>query len=421
MAEITKFGASEVSFHIKHDLREIPPGKDYGNESIIPEKSSENYSLLDRCKSAAEANKYRKQIEKECFSYNRKNLVHAVEVVVQCPVDCPPEQKEAFFRETYNYICSTLPMGERCVFVAEVHVDEKHYSPTGEMISKDHLHVMYVPGVPDTKHDGFDFKLCADELTKRAKLREFHPGLQSHLDSKRIKATVYRKKEGDGKTIGLSVKQLKEITEKTGLKIDKSITVEQLAEILKVNRDITIYDKRLKAQLQNREEKIVALSATVTTQDKTISELKSKSSLKDALIERLQGQLRQKDAELSHSKSADLEAKRDNSSLQKQLQKKEQEQQQLIQKANQIIALKDAKIEAVTRDNAKLRQQLKDIQAELNQSKNKIKELEAKSEKQIQPERDSTWGNQNSWGTTNTWGTSSNWSSKATKQEERLW
>lgn len=416
MAEITKFGASEVAFHIKHDLREIPEGKDYGNESIIPEKSKDNYSLLDRCQTAAEANKYRKQIEKECFSYNRKNLVHAVEVVVQCPADCPPEQKEVFFRESYNYICSTLPMGERCVFVAEVHVDEKHYSPTGEMISKDHLHVMYVPGVPDTKHDGFDYKLCADELTKRARLREFHPGLQAHLDSQGIKATVYSKKEGDGKTIGLSVKQLKEITEKTGLKIDKSITVDQLAEILKVNRDITIYDKRLQAQLQEREEKIATLSATVTSQDKTISEMKSKATLKDALIERLQGQLRQKDAELSHSKSSDLEAKRDNSTLQEQLQKKDQEKQQLIQKANQIIASKDATIEAVTKDNEELRQQLKEVQAELARSKEKIQDLEAAAEKQVQPERDATWGNQNSWGNTNSWGDTTK-----TYTEDKTW
>lgn len=416
MAEITKFGASEVAFHIKHDLREIPEGKDYGNESIILEKSKDNYSLLDRCQTAAEANKYRKQIEKECFSYNRKNLVHAVEVVVQCPADCPPEQKEAFFRESYNYICSTLPMGERCVFVAEVHVDEKHYSPTGEMISKDHLHVMYVPGVPDTKHDGFDYKLCADELTKRAKLREFHPGLQSHLDSHGIKATVYSKKESDGKTIGLSVKQLKEITEKTGLKIDKSITVDQLAEILKVNRDITIYDKRLQAQLHDREEKIATLSATVTSQDKTISEMKSKATLKDALIERLQGQLRQKDAELSHSKSSDLEAKRDNSTLQEQLQKKDQEQQQLIQKANQIIASKDATIEAVTKDNEELRQQLKEMQAELARSKEKIQDLEAAAEKQVQPERDATWGTQNSWGNTNSWGDTTK-----TYTEDKTW
>lgn len=274
MAEITKFGASEVAFHINHDLREIPAGKDYGNESIIPEKSKDNYSLLDRCQTAAEANKYRKQIEKECFSYNRKNLVHAVEVVVQCPADCPPEQKKAFFQESYNYICSTLPMGERCVFVAEVHVDEKHYSPTGEMISKDHLHIMYVPGVPDTKHDGFDYKLCADELTKRAKLREFHPGLQSHLDSKGIKATVYSKKEGDGKTIVLSVKQLKEITNKTGIVIKEPITLDKLCEILLENQQIKIYDKQIRTMQEQLKSKDIELQQE---RDK-VAELEAKKS-----------------------------------------------------------------------------------------------------------------------------------------------
>lgn len=288
MAEITKFGASEVAFHIKHDLRELPPGKDYGNESIIPEKSKDNYNLLDRCQTAAEANKYRKQIEKECFSYNRKNLVHAVEVVVQCPADCPPEQKDAFFRESYNYICSTLPMGEKCVFVAQVHADEKHFSPTGEMISKEHLHVMYVPGVPDKKHDGFNFKLCADELTKRAKLREFHPGLQAHLDSNGIQATVYSKKKNDGNTIGLAVKQLKEITEKTGIKIDKSITVDRLAEIIKENHDIRIYDKKLKAQLLEQEKKIVSLSKDNTDLRRQLREMQAELDRSNEKIKELE-------------------------------------------------------------------------------------------------------------------------------------
>ena len=47
MAEITKFGASEVAFHIKHDLREIPEGKSYGNEAINKEQSCNNYSLIN--------------------------------------------------------------------------------------------------------------------------------------------------------------------------------------------------------------------------------------------------------------------------------------------------------------------------------------------------------------------------------------
>ena len=167
MAELTKFGASEVAYHIRHDLRDLPAGKAYGNEAVDSSLSRGNYSLLKgRCQTAVEANKYRKKIEEEVFKYNRKNLVHAVEIVVQCPSNCPADQKEAFFQETYKYICSTLPMGERSVFVAQVHVDERHYSPTGKMISKDHLHVMYVPAIKDTKHEGYEYRLCADQLTK---------------------------------------------------------------------------------------------------------------------------------------------------------------------------------------------------------------------------------------------------------------
>lgn len=196
MAEIIKFRAEEVVYHIRHDLRELSSESSYGNTAVNTSLSCNNYSLLkDRCQTAKEANKYRKEIEKECFKYNRKNLIHAVEVVVQCPADCPSEQHQQFFQETYNYICSTLPMGERCVFTAQVHVDEQHFAPNGELLSKEHLHLLYVPAVPDQKHAGFSYRLCADQLTKKAELRKFHPGLQAHLDQHGIQATVYRGKK----------------------------------------------------------------------------------------------------------------------------------------------------------------------------------------------------------------------------------
>lgn len=257
MAEIIKFKSSETASHIRHDLRELPPGKSYGNESVDPSLSGKNYSLIEgRCQNFREANAYRKAIEKEIFHYKRKDLVHAVEIVVQCPTDCPEEQKEAFFQETYNYICSTLPMGDRCVFVAQVHVDERHFSPTGEMISKDHLHVMYVPAVKDRKHDGFDYKLCADQLTKKARLREFHPGLQKHLDKAGIDATVYRKKKGDGKAVSLSVDQLKELTEKTGITIDHSLTIDELSSIIRSNIHKDRQLTELKTELDETKEKL---------------------------------------------------------------------------------------------------------------------------------------------------------------------
>ena len=271
MAELTKFGASEVAYHIKHDLRELPDGKNYSNEAIDPSLSGENYSLLDdRCQTASEANKYRKEIEKEVFKYNRKNLVHAVEIAVQCPSDCPAEQKEAFFLETYKYICSTLPMGERCVFVAQVHADERHYSPSGEMISKDHLHVMYVPAVKDSKHDGYEYRLCADQLTKRARLKEFHPSLQKHLDDAGIHATVFRKKEGDGESIGLSVSQLKELTKKTGVALDHSLTIDELSNIINTN---VLHGKQvesLRHELAAKQDALEELSADIAEKTKTL-------------------------------------------------------------------------------------------------------------------------------------------------------
>ena len=60
MAEITKFRAEEVVYHIRHDLRELSSGSSYGNTAVTPSLSNHNYSLLkDRCQTAKEANKYR--------------------------------------------------------------------------------------------------------------------------------------------------------------------------------------------------------------------------------------------------------------------------------------------------------------------------------------------------------------------------
>lgn len=381
MAELTKFGASEVTFHIKHDLREIPNGKEYRNEAIDPELSKRNYSLLrGRCQTASEANQYRKDLEKEIYKYNRKNLVHAVEIAVQCPNDCPPEQKEAFFRETYNYICSTLPMGERCVFVAQVHVDERHYSPTGEMISKDHLHVMYVPAVKDAKHKGFEYRLCADQLTKKARLKEFHPGLQKHLDKAGIKATVYRKKEGAGKSISLSVAQLKELTAKTGITIDHQLTVDELANIINSNILAEKQTHFFKLELSKKEEQIEMLSADVAAKDAALQ--KAHTIIKETTSEHdhMQDGLGKKDHELSE--------------------------------AMQSLRERDAELTAAQRQNIQLEQRIAELEKELSQSRAheqelslKVDQLESKSQTTEITKKEQIWGHTAGWGTHATgWG-----------------
>lgn len=316
MSEIIKWNASQVLPIIRHNMRHLEDGNSGGNDAIQPELTSKNYSLINRGKTCKEINQYRKNIEKECFKYNRKNLVHAVEVVVRCPSDCPPRKKEEFFRESFEHICEGLPMGKKCVFAAEVHTDEKVFTPDGTLISKDHLHVMYVPAVPDLKHDTFQYKLCADELTKKATLREFHPALQKRLDEKGIHATVYSKKNDGGKTIGLSVKQSKEITEKSGVTIDHSLTVDELSKIISQN---------------------VELSQTIEHQNTTVSHLQG-------TVEHLQSQIRAKDLEIAQSKSVDITADKEKSALREKLHETEQEKERLRATAQKIISDKNTQI-----------------------------------------------------------------------------
>lgn len=416
--ELTKYGGTEILAHIKHDLRQLPDGKSYGNESVDTSLSKEvNYSLIDRGTTATEVNKYRKDFESKVFKYNRKNLVHAVELVIQCPSDCPPEQHEAFFNTAFDWYCDNyLPAGKDCVFVAEVHRDEHKWVETEnglKDISKEHLHIAYVPAVPaGEKHPDYEYRLNADALTKRAILRDMHPSLQAELDSKGIKATVYQKKSGDGKAVPLSVKQLKEITAKTGIVIDHTLTVEELANILSKN---------------------VELSHTVLEQKHGISELTRMVSDKDRQIESLKTEAVTKKAEVTVDKEKiELKAK---------LQEKEVENQKLrataqhiisekdlqLSAAQETIALKEQEVSVAESQNQKLQEQLNKMQEqlkikdlELQQEREKVAELEVAKTTVSTAPKEHTWGADSGWGSSSGWGTNSQ-DKTHTVEEEKLW
>ena len=73
MAELIKYHSAEVLNHIRHNFRELPAGKSHGNESIDPDLSSHNYSLLkDRCQTADTANQYRKDLKKNSSDIREK-------------------------------------------------------------------------------------------------------------------------------------------------------------------------------------------------------------------------------------------------------------------------------------------------------------------------------------------------------------
>ena len=245
MADIMKHSNDTINF-IRHNMRELPSGKTYGNTSVNTKLSKNNYSLIDRGKTADEINNYRKNIENKLYRFKRKNAVKSIEVVIQKPDDCNDEK--LFFKECLNYVVSTLPMGEKSVFMAEVHKDE-HKIVNGVDISKPHLHIMYVPAVKDNKHKEYDFKLCADQLTKLSYFKTFHPNLQKWLDEKGVNGTVVRKNKS-GKAFKLTVSQLKEFTDSTGVVIDGSKTLDELAALCK-QYDFKFNDNDLQRKIEN--------------------------------------------------------------------------------------------------------------------------------------------------------------------------
>ena len=373
--ELTKYKSAAILAHIKHDLRQLPPGKSYGNESVDSKLSGENYSLISRGKTAAEVNTYRKNYEKEVFRYQRKNLVHAVELVIQCPNDCPPEQHEAFFKTSFDWYCDTyLPAGKDCVFIAEVHKDEHKYITVLENgkevqkdISKEHLHIAYVPVIPaGNKHPNYKYRLNADALTKRSILRDMHPSLQAALNKAGITATVQQNKSGSGKSIPLTVKQLKEITERTGVVIDHTLTLEELAEILHSNIELN--------------HKVDLLATENSMQHQDITKLNEIIQEKDLQIRNMQITIDQKTEIISaeHNRS--------------------------------------------TEEAKKLQEQIKSLKEALN-----AKELELQQEHQeheVLKSIISTTEKEHTWGTDSTWGSNSGWDSTNTPksyEEEKLW
>ena len=385
MARIEKYNTGIVGV-IKHNIREFKDGKCPTNMEVDPERSNENYSIIRRGETAKDIEKYRKKIEKECFHYNRKNLVHANEVVCSLPADCPPEQEHQFFEESYKYICSTIPMGERAVFLAEVHGDEGRVLKDGVTVVEGakHLHVMYVPAVKDSKHDGYDYRLCSDELTKRAVLKQWHPKYQKWMDDAGVSCTVA---SGVTSGKGISVKSLKEITKETGL------SLEQIKDLEKQNNQL--YEK-----LMEKEHKLAASHQTITKKDSIITELRDYATTRDKAVENLTDKVK--------SISADKEK----ADLQTKLQEKEIENQKLKSDAQRIISEKDMQLE-------KANERLAEKDRALAQAQDRIKELETK-QKNVEverPEPERTWGD-NSWGNNSGWG---NADKPKTYDEEKLW
>lgn len=316
--QMRKYHNSEVLGLIRHNMRHLPDGINSGNPDIQPELTKDNYSLISRGETCREINNYRKELEQEIFKYNRKNIVHAISWIVQKPADCPVEQETEFFKAAHDFLVSTLPMGERCVLVSEVHRDERKYDQNGNLLSKDHLHFVFIPAVPDTKHEGYKWRLCADQLTRRKQMHQYHPAFQKYLKERGIKGTVYgTKKKGQ---IMLSIEDLKELTDRGLIDKENPLTVERLSDLVKDGTISRGQVKKLQKQIDLSEQfqldDAIAFSETqkaVKERDQTIdalqaenAEIRAQRDDFEARLTAVQKELEQQ-KELKFARSADAE------------------------------------------------------------------------------------------------------------------
>lgn len=278
--KVYKFEHSAVSNQLRHVDRLIQNDK---NEDIDPERTPQNYSLtpyIGITKDAYQANKeardavkrqelaYYNQRKSEVYCYNRADVKTMASCIVTLPKEITdPAEIEKFFASTTKFLSkryggTPTPDGREYpnVVSATVHFDER-------AMGQPHLHFYWIPTVKidhaalsaKRNHpkamDDFEEKISAKEVLTKADLKTLHQDLQKHLDENGIAGRVLMKKEGAGKRINFSVEQLKDITDRTGITIDRSFSVDKFVDLINENKLLREKVAGLEHQLSRTAEK----------------------------------------------------------------------------------------------------------------------------------------------------------------------
>lgn len=199
MASVSKFATSSASVHLRHIDREI---QNPSNPDIDPDRSDENYDLLDH--GDLTHYQYYKARLAELHYHHRADVKTMAGWVVTAPQTLPEAEHDRFFRLSTDFLQERY--GAENGVAAVVHRDEG---------GQPHLHYYFIPVVPDLKHGGE--KICCKEVINKTDLQSFHTDLQKYLDDNECHAEVYTgitRSQGGNRTVA-------------ELKAARSIEVEQ--------------------------------------------------------------------------------------------------------------------------------------------------------------------------------------------------
>ena len=225
--------------------------------------------------------KHYKARKSEVFCYNRSDINTLINFVITCPSQLTSENDiDKFFDSTVSFLSQRY--GSSNLISAVRHFDENE-------IGREHLHISLIPICPIDKEEllskrnhvkameNYDEKISANDVITRHDIKTLHRDFQKYIDSTGLKCSLVTKPEGSGKSINLSVEQLKEITSKTGITIDKPITIEEFANMLSINREIKIVDAKLKEKIKKLEKENSQLQEKVKALEKQVEHQQSRT------------------------------------------------------------------------------------------------------------------------------------------------
>lgn len=229
MAHVAKYATSAKGHMLNHYNRDKEAPCNRSNENIDPERTRENYNLMQREQTPQE---YFTQRMGEVYHIDRADLKTMCDWVVTLPQDYKGDTRE-FFVHCTDFLNERYG-AENCLG-AFVHMDE----------TTPHMHYAFMPVVPDPKHEQ-GYKISAKEVLDRKELQHFHDDLQKYLREKMPDREINLYRDGEKEKADRSLQEFKDF--KAQERIDHLKEETHRKEIDLQARQIDIDRQRQQAQ-----------------------------------------------------------------------------------------------------------------------------------------------------------------------------
>lgn len=258
MAHIAKYTRAQCGHLFNHYNRDKEAPTERANKNIDPERTQENYNLMERDKTPQE---YFEERLGQLYHIDRKDINVMCDWVITLPKDYDGKPED-FFRETTQFLNDRYG-ADNCIG-AFVHNDE----------TTPHMHYCFIPVVPDRneKHEQ-DYKVNAKKVVSRTELQRFHTDLENHLRDRMPNKTI---------NLQRTAEERKNAPAKRGMEEFKAFKSQEYIDKLKEETHRKEIDlKARQKDLQAQKEKVQGEQERYNKYFKAVEDYKAKNDISD--------------------------------------------------------------------------------------------------------------------------------------------